>query len=100
MIGLSMHEKPDYLFLTVIHVDATLFAFLVHSTWMEFFSKLRLSWHVPSEPVIEGRFLDEIYKDLMARAVKSVRRSGGGVMSVDSATDNLAQSKSNVILSR
>lgn len=93
-----MREELDHLFSAAVHDTATPFVFSEYQAWMGFFFKLRPHCHVPFALVIGGLLLDDIYEDVIARVVDWIRQSGGDVMSVDCATNNLARSKSNVIL--
>lgn len=97
-INNDLKDELNYLFAYAIHVTATPFSFFLHKAWHDFFAKLRPNWKMPSPSVIGGVLLDDIYKKIMDKTIESIKNSGGGTLSIDGATDNLAKSKSNVII--
>lgn len=90
-------KELDLKFSKAVHATATPFNFFTHKLWIDFFSSVS-KWKVPSPQRLGGELLDTVYKDVMEKVVDEIKRTGGGTLSIDGATDNLAKSKSNVIL--
>lgn len=96
-ITTEMKRELDLKFSKAMHATTTPFQFFNHSLWIDFFSSLT-KWKLPSPELLGGELLDVVYRDVMAKVIEEIKRSGGGTLSTDGATDNLSKSKSNVIL--
>lgn len=93
-------EKKDELdmqFSKAMHATATPFKFFDHALWIDFFSSIS-NWKVPAPERLSGELLNSVYEDVMSKVCAEIRSSGGGMLSIDGANDNLAKSRSNVIL--
>lgn len=90
-------KELDMKFSMAMHATATPFKFFEHHLWISFFSSVS-KWNTPNPEKIGGELLDKVYGDVMSKVLAEVCSAGGGTLSIDGATDNLAKSKSNVIL--
>lgn len=83
-------------FSMAMHATATPFMFFHHPLWIEFFASIS-NWITPLPAKFKTE-LDSVYDGTMSRVFDEIKSSGGGKLSIDGATDNLAKSRSNVIL--
>ena len=88
----------DLKFSNAMHSTATPFSFFEDPVWEAFFMAVAPAWKMPSPARISGELLDRVYDEVMSKTLDKIKSEGGGTMGVDGATDNIAKSKSNVII--
>lgn len=90
-------KQMDEKFTLAMHATATHFIFFEHPLWHDFFSAMS-KWEDPAPKKLGNELLDDIYKVTMQTVFVEIKSAQGGTFRIDGATDNLAKSRSNVIL--
>lgn len=96
--GSQRREELNALFSRAIHETATPFSYFAHESWRKFFQKLNPFWIIPNAGNISTKLLQNRYKNVMNEVIDMIKRSRGGVMGIDGATNRLSKSQSNVIV--
>lgn len=86
------------LFAKSIHGTTTSFNFSEHPSWVAFFNEPTRAWNVSPPRHIGRILLDNVNVKTISSVVNVIRKSGVGVLGIDSATNRLAKSVSNMII--
>lgn len=77
---------------------AKTFSFFDQQFWHDLFKAVAPNWKMLSPTKVSGLLLDKVYNMTITEAFDKLKTEMGRKLGIDGATDNLAKSKSNLIL--